>query len=288
MHKKKIIWLASYPKSGNTWFRIFITNLLSDSDQPANINDLKETTISSSRKIFDDYTGLSSSDMTFEEIDRLRPDVYRMQSEESEELLFKKVHDKFYFVDKQRPLFPSEISKGCIYFIRNPLDVLVSFAYHSAKPVDKMVKTINNSGYAFCDRNDRQVNQLRQLLGSWSDHVISWTEQTEIPVHVMRYEDMVNDTFETFARAVRFLKFDFGKEKIEEGIRKSDFNILTQQEQEQGFKEKMIKSKKFFRKGKIGDWRNYLEDQQVKEIIQKHREVMKKFGYLDDHGNVNF
>ena len=288
MHKKNIIWLASYPKSGNTWFRIFITNLLSNSDQPANINDLKETTISSSRKIFDDYTGLSSSDMTFEEIDRLRPDVYKMQSEESDELLFKKVHDKFYYVDKQKPLFPPEISKGCIYFMRNPLDVLVSFAYYSAKPVDKMVKTINNSGYAFCDRNDRQVNQLRQLLGSWSDHVKSWTEQTLIPVHVMRYEDMIHHPMDTFSRAVDFLPLDYSSQKIEEAIKKSDFNILTQQEKEGGFKEKMIKSKKFFRKGKIGDWRNYLEDKQVHEIIQNHREVMKKFGYLDVKDEVVF
>ena len=288
MHKKNIIWLASYPKSGNTWFRIFITNLLSDSGQPASINDLKEATISSSRKIFDDYTGLSSSDMTFEEIDRLRPDVYKLQSEESEELLFKKAHDKFYFVDKQKPLFPPEISKGCIYFIRNPLDVLVSFAYHSAKPVDKMVKTINNSDYAFCDRNDRQVNQLRQLLGSWSDHVKSWTEQTLIPVHVMRYEDMIRQPVDTFTRAVDFLHLDYSSQKIEEAIKKSDFNILTQQEKESGFKEKMIKSKKFFRKGKIGDWRNYLDDKQVKEIIQHHREMMKKFGYLNENGNIIF
>ncbi len=288
MHKKNIIWLASYPKSGNTWFRIFITNLLSNSGQPANINDLKETTISSSRKIFDDYTGLSSSDMTFKEIDRLRPEVYKLQSEESDELLFKKVHDKYYWVDEQKPLFPPDISEGCIYFMRNPLDVLVSFAYHSAKPVDKMLNIIGNSDYAFCDRNDRQVNQLRQLLGSWSDHVKSWTEQTEMPVHIMRYEDMVNDTFETFAKAVRFLKFDFGKEKIEEAIQKSDFNILTRQEKESGFKEKMIKSKKFFRKGKIGDWRNHLNKKQTYEIIQNHREVMKKFGYLDEKDEVVF
>ena len=68
MPERNIIWLASYPKSGNTWFRVFLTNLLSDSDTPANINDLTETSISSSRKLFDDYTGLSSADLTFEEI----------------------------------------------------------------------------------------------------------------------------------------------------------------------------------------------------------------------------
>ena len=119
MHKKNIIWLASYPKSGNTWFRVFLTNLLSNSDIPANINDLTETSISSSRKIFDEYTGLSSSDLTFSEIDSLRPEVYRMQSAESDELLFKKVHDKYYLTERGEPLFPTEITRGAIYFIPN-------------------------------------------------------------------------------------------------------------------------------------------------------------------------
>lgn len=279
MYKKNIIWLASYPKSGNTWFRVFLTNLLSDSDVPANINDLAETSISSSRKIFDEYTGLSSSDLTFEEIDRMRPDVYRMQSLESEELLFKKVHDKFYYVDDNQALFPDEISKAVIYFIRNPLDVLVSFAYHSARPVDKMISVLNNPEYAFCDKNDKLQNQLRQILSSWSGHVKSWTEQTSIPVHIMRYEDMVNNTFERFSKAVKFIGLEKTEEQIKNAIEKSDFSVLSAQEKEDGFKEKMIKSKSFFRKGKIGDWQNHLDEKMKNEIIKNHKEMMIKYGY---------
>ena len=243
MYKKNVIWLASYPKSGNTWFRVFITNLLSNSDAPANINDLSETSISSSRKVFDDYTGLSSSDLSFEEIDKLRPEVYRMQSEESSELLFKKVHDKFYFVAENQPLFPPEISKGVIYLIRNPLDVIVSFAYHSSRPVNKMISALNNPEYAFCDKNDKLQNQLRQILGSWSGHVQSWTEQKLIPVHVIRYEDMINNTFESFSKAIRFLSIEKTDQQIRDAIQKSDFRILSGQEKISGFKEKMIKLK---------------------------------------------
>jgi len=281
MSKKNIIWLASYPKSGNTWFRVFITNLLYEKEDPANINDLAETSISSSRKIFDEYTGLASSDLTFEEIDRLRPDVYRMQSEESEELLFKKAHDKYYYVDKKQALFPGEISKGAIYFIRNPLDVLVSFAYHSAKPVSKMIPSLSNKNYAFCDSNKKLSNQLRQILGSWSDHVKSWTEQKEIPVHVMRYEDMIQDTFKNFKKAVEFIGIKKTDEQIQLALQKSDFSVLSNQEKEDGFKEKMIKSQKFFRKGQIGDWRNHLSEQKAAEIVNNHTDMMLKFGYLD-------
>lgn len=288
MAKKNIIWLASYPKSGNTWFRVFLTNLLYESETPASINDLAETSISSSRKIFDEYTGLSSADLTFDEIDRLRPDVYRMQSDESDELLFKKVHDKYYKVDHNQPLFPAEISKGAIYFIRNPLDVLVSFAYHSAKPVSKMIESINNSEYAFCDKNDKLPNQLRQLLGSWSDHVKSWTEQTEIPVHVMRYEDMINDTFHYFQRAVDFMGWKKSEKQIRHAIQKSDFSVLSEQESKEGFKEKMIKSKAFFRKGQVGDWRNHLNEKDAQQIVNGHRDIMQKFGYLNKNNEPIF
>ena len=287
MYKKNIIWLASYPKSGNTWFRVFLTNLLSDSDTPANINDLTETSISSSRKIFDEYTGLSSSDLTFEEIDRMRPDVYRMQSLESDELLFKKVHDKYYCLEKDQALFPAEISKGVIYFVRNPLDVLVSFAYHSAKPVKKMISTLNNSNFAFCDKNDKLQNQLRQILGSWSDHVKSWTDQTKIPVHVVRYEDMVNSTFDSFSKAVKFIGLKKTENEISDAIKMSDFSVLANQEKKDGFKEKMIKSKSFFREGKIGDWHNHPE--KIKnEISVYHKDVMLKFGYLDSKNKPVF
>ena len=288
MSKKNVIWLASYPKSGNTWFRVFLTNLLYETIDPANINDLAEASISSSRKVFDDYTGLSSSDLSFDEIDNLRPEVYKIQSDETNDLLFKKVHDKFYLVEKNKPLFPPEISLGVIYLIRNPLDVLVSFAYHSAKPVNNMISILNNPHFAFCDKNDKLQNQLRQIIGTWSDHVQSWTEQKQIPVLVIRYEDMILDTFETFKKAVRFLKIDKNDEQIKTAIHKSDFKILSEQEKENGFKEKMIKSKSFFRKGKIGDWRNYLDDKMKNEIIDNHKDIMIKFEYLDSNSHPIF
>jgi hypothetical protein len=288
MYKKNVIWLASYPKSGNTWFRVFLTNLLSDSDKPANINDLAESSISSSRKVFDDYTGIASSDLTSEEIDKLRPEVYKKQSEESKDLLFKKAHDKYYFVADDKALFPSEISKCAIYFARNPLDVLVSFAYHSSKPVNEMTKVLNDSKYAFCYKNNRLHNQLRQLLGTWSEHINSWTQQSQIPIQVVRYEDMINDTFSTFRSAVDFIGLNKDDNQIQDAIQKSEFSVLAKQEKEDGFREKMIKSTAFFRKGKIGDWRNHLNNELANEIISKNREVMQRLGYIDSNNELTF
>lgn len=286
MFRKNIIWLASYPKSGNTWFRVFLTNLLSNSEEPANINDLKETSISSSRKIFDDYTGLSSSDLTHQEIDRLRPDVYRMQSAETKDLLFKKAHDKYLFVEENKALFPEEITKCAIYFIRNPLDVLVSFAYHNNKPIAKMIEGINDSTYAFCDSTKKLHNQLRQILGSWSNHAESWINQKNIPVKVIRYEDMVENSFSTFKSAVDFIGLDKSDQEIKNAIEKSDFSVLSNQEKENGFREKMIKSKAFFRKGEIGDYKNHLNQDMIEEIVNQNKQVMVDFGYLNSSNEL--
>ncbi|NOZ51459.1 MAG: sulfotransferase domain-containing protein, partial [Chloroflexi bacterium] len=80
-----IIWLASYPKSGNTWMRVFLTNYLRDSDEPAEINNLDGGPIASARDIFDRVIGVESSDLTAEEIDRFRPAVYEQVAAESDE-----------------------------------------------------------------------------------------------------------------------------------------------------------------------------------------------------------
>lgn len=289
MISKNIIWLASYPKSGNTWFRVFLSNLLNKTEQPVNINELMETAIASNRRLFDEYSGLNSSDLSHEEIDALRPDVYRLQSAETNQLIYKKVHDKFYYVRENQALFPPEISKGAIYFIRNPLDVLVSFAFHNAIDVEKMLEGFNNSSYALCAKQGKLHNQLRQLLGSWSEHVKSWTEQKELSVHLMRYEDMVKTPEETFTKAVRYIGLKHSKKEITEAIKKSDFSVLSTQEKEQGFKEKMIRSEAFFRKGKPGDWKNHLTDEMVNQIVSTHKETMIKYGYfIEQTGEILF
>jgi hypothetical protein len=283
---KNIVWLASYPKSGNTWFRVFLSNLFSNSDEPASINDLHHTPIASSRQPFDEATGLPSSDMTFEEVDRLRPEVYRFQAKEAGELQFRKVHDAYTYLDDGSPLFPTDVSRAVLYFIRNPLDVLISFAHHSATEPEKMIKVLNDPEKAFGRSPEKLFNQLRQKLSTWSGHVKSWVDQGDIPVHVMRYEDMRRDPFEVFEKALKFLHLTVSDEKIRQALKNSDLSILQEQEKQQGFKEKMIRADQFFRKGKPGEWREVLTEEQVKSVVSEHREVMKRFGYLDQDGKI--
>mgnify|MGYP006288519809 FL=1 len=278
---KNIVWLASYPKSGNTWFRVFLSNLFSESSEPADINNLYQTPIASARQPFDEATGLPSSDMTFEEVDWLRPEVYRYQAKKAADIQFRKVHDAYTCLDDGSPLFPPDVSKVVIYFIRNPLDVLISFAHHSATKPENMIEVLNDPEKAFGRSPKRLFNQLRQKLSTWSGHVTSWVDQNEIPVHVMRYEDMCRNPFSVFGEALQFLGLTENEEKIKEALNKSDLSVLQEQEKQHGFQEKMIKADSFFRKGRPGEWREVLTEAQVKTVVNEHKEVMKRFGYLD-------
>jgi hypothetical protein len=283
--KRKIIWLASYPKSGNTWFRVFLANILSNSDQPVDINELHDSTIASNRQIFDEITGLSAADLTLKEIENIRPYVYDSIAENASDLTFMKIHDAFLFTSENRPLISENAGLKAIYFIRNPLDVAVSLAHHLSVSMDKAVENISNEIFSFCNRTDKLHNQLEQRLLSWSGHILSWTEQKVIPLKILRYEDMINNTFFTFSEAIEFIGIEKSESEIIKAINFSSFNELQKQEKEKGFIERAPGSDPFFRKGKIGSWREELNPSQVSKIITKHTILMKNYGYIDEMGN---
>ena len=139
-----MVWLASYPKSGNTWFRVFLNNLFSDSPLAVHINDLTLTTISSNRSIIDSYLGLHSSELTAEEIDNLRPQVYERFSEEQEGAAYVKTHEAWTLNSRGNPIFTEEITKGVVYIIRNPLDIAISYSFHNNEPIDNTISILNN------------------------------------------------------------------------------------------------------------------------------------------------
>jgi len=282
---KKIVWLASYPKSGNTWFRVFLSNLLNKNDQPADINNLYATPIASNRELFDEATGLASSDLTPEEIDNLRPGVYEYAARNSKELLYQKVHDAWIETELGEPMFSKNVTHGVVYFIRNPLDVAVSFANHLCKPLDVTANILADGNFAFSNTTDRLHLQLRQRLLTWSDHVQSWVDKSDLPIIVLRYEDMKSDTFNTFSKAVNFIGIKATNNEIKLALKFSDISEMQKQEAEKGFKEKPAKCQTFFRKGLTGTWRNELNDSIVDQICRDHQKMMIRFCYLDHRGN---
>jgi hypothetical protein len=285
----KFVWLASYPKSGNTWFRAFLSNLLMDPDRPININNFETGPIASSRARLDALIGYNSGDLTDDEIDRLRPDLYLHEAMQEDAPAFIKVHDAYTFPSNGKPLFPLEATKAAIYFIRNPLDVCVSFTHHRGRTeCQKTIEGMRNQNQVLAGRSNGQSAQLRQKLLSWSEHVLSWVDAPGQRIHVMRYEDMKLDPEKTFSAAVHFAELPSEPERIRKAIRFSRFEELRAQEEARGFRERPHADKVFFRKGQIGSWRETLSTEQAQEITRDHGEVMKRFGYLGQNGDPIF
>ena len=284
----KIIWLASYPKSGNTWFRVFLANLREAKDTPVEINGLNTAFFASARNLFDEATGLESSDLTLEEIERLRPEIYHYLAEQADEDLFLKIHDAYTDTNENSPMFPKSATRCAIYFLRNPLDVAVSFAHHSGWDFDTAIAKMACNETCLCDDQMKPYNQLRQKLLSWSNHVKSWTEKPEFDVCPIRYEDMQMDPLNTFKRALDFAGLSYNARDVEKALELSSFEELQKQEKEKGFNEKDPNTILFFRKGKIAAWREELNERQVRRILRDHEEVMLRFGYLDHNRNPVF
>ncbi|HVU32162.1 MAG TPA: sulfotransferase domain-containing protein [Opitutaceae bacterium] len=278
---KGIVWLASYPKSGNTWFRMFLANYLRDGDQPINFDDLQSGLLASARETFDQLVGYDSGEMTFDEIDSVRPDVYRYQAEHATETPYCKIHDAFILLPDGRPLVPLDATACVLYFIRNPLDVAVSFAHHHGHDrFDRIVRAMGNAEYALCGSPMAQANQLRQKLLTWSGHVTSWTEAPGLRVHVVRFEDMKRDSVEAFGGAIRFLGLGEDETRLRKAIAFSRFEELKRQETCSGFPGKSPQARSFFRKGEVGSWRGELNPAHVAQLVADHRDVMRRFGYL--------
>lgn len=283
---KGIFWLASYPKSGNTWFRAFLTNIQRNAEEAADINAMNKTPIASARGIFDEYCGIYSAELTQAEIDAIRPRIYEAMTENAFHNIYLKIHDAYHLTMNKEPMMSLKATKGAIYLVRNPLDVAVSFAHHSSCTIPQMIKGMEESHYALA-RNWKQLpNQLRQNLFTWKEHVNTWTTRPEFPVCMLRYEDMKNDSIKTFHRAARFLEIDCTKSEVKKALDKCKFERLQEQEQEKGFREKAPKSKAFFRKGKVGSWREELTAKQAKRIIEFNRDMMIKLGYIDEQGEL--
>jgi len=285
----KIYWLASYPKSGNTWTRIFITNYINDKDEPADINKLRGGPIASDRDIFDRWAGVEASDLTFEDIADLRPHVYRQMALHIMHPLYIKVHDACIRNSDGDILFPSDVTGAVVYLIRNPLDVAVSYSHHSGRPIEKVVENLcNPDGYVYEDPT-RLPPQLPQRLLSWSDNVRSWVDDSGLRVEVVRYEDMKSNPEDTFTRIVRTLDLDLDQGKLSKAITFSNFDLVREQESASGFRERHIRADQpFFREGRTGGWQDELPQELADRIINNHKDVMHRFGYLDDNDRPVF
>ncbi len=126
-----IFWLASYPKSGNSWQRILLANYLADAEEPVDINQPGTERITSVRQVFDEHLGVESGELTLEEMERYRLAVYDKISAESDGPLFVRIHDAITRTPGGHPTMSKAATAGVLYLLRNPLDIATAMLVHA-------------------------------------------------------------------------------------------------------------------------------------------------------------
>jgi hypothetical protein len=271
-----LLWLASYPKSGNTWLRAFLHNLLINPDAPVSTNELnKFTTSDLAYAWYAKFTDKAPRDLSRAELVQLRQKVHRDLTQVHPDTVFVKTHTLLGEVEGL-PLINMDVTAGAIYIVRNPLDVSISLASHLGVSIDDAIEVMAAEG-ACSQPTDQQV---MEFWGSWSSHVHSWTAVRHNQLLVLRYEDMHRRSLATFRHVVRFLGLQPPKKRLTKAINYSSFKTLKELEEQQGFAERSEKADRFFRRGQPGEWKNTLEERQIARIVNTQQTKMREFGYM--------
>ncbi|HEX5124812.1 MAG TPA: sulfotransferase domain-containing protein [Rhodanobacteraceae bacterium] len=271
-----IVWLASYPKSGNTWIRAFLANLVANRSDPVPLNDLPKYCDDEARpEFFGTVAGKPSTELSPDEIAEIRPRVHAYIAANARGTRFVKTHN-YAGAFNGHPLHNAEVTAGAIYVVRNPLDVAVSMTHHFGLTVDEAIDRLGNENVATA--NDALF--VMQLLGSWSLHVKSWADLESERILVVRYEDLLEKPAKHFAKVAKLVGIGQDRARIERAVKHAGFGTLSSLEKKHGFVEASDKATRFFRTGRMNQWREALSREQVQRIIGAHREQMTRFGYV--------
>lgn len=273
--KRSIVWLASYPKSGNTWMRVFLANYLANADTPLSINQMQHFGLGDSiprmyRMVAGRDVDTSDRNITL----GLRNRVLQGIVANNADVNFVKTHNirgEAFGID----LIPQAYTRQAIYIMRNPLDMLVSYARHYGMTHAEAAEALGRSDHG----TSADPGTVCQFLGSWSDHVKSWTRGAKFPVLPMRYEDLLEDPMTHFGRVIEAIGIPKDEDRLQRAIKFSSFDELRGQEDKEGFAEQSSHSERFFHSGQTGQWKETLDAGIISKIRRDHKRLMKEYGY---------
>ena len=208
---------------------------------------------------------------------RLRPKVQEHLAGLTPDTIFVKTHAALVPMLGE-PAFNMAVTSGAVYLVRNPLDIVPSYAKHTGLDHDATIKLMSTPNHML----PRTDGLTEFIQGGWSQHVASWTARASARIHVVRYEDMVAAPAATFAGICRFLTLQTTPERLEKAIAHADIKVLRRLEDETGFHERTESQVRFFGPGTSGGWRDVLNDRQVRDLVDRHRAQMNRFGYVPD------
>ncbi len=268
-----ILWLASYPKSGNTWVRALLANYFSDNSKKI-FKDIKKIGSFPNQKDFENIVNID-----FIKKNKLEIFKHYITAQEklnlNKETNIIKTHN-FAGSINGFPFSDENNTCGFIYIVRDPRAVLVSYSYHSQTTFQNTLNSMLNPNLISVS------NGIPEARLSWNIHVKSWLNN-KWPRILIKYEDLHKEPFSQFSKILNFIKkfknIEIDENKLNRSIEMCNFENLSNLEEKEGFEEKNINSK-FFREGKIDEWKKVLPKDLIKEVEKNFYEEMKVLGYL--------
>ena len=277
-----IIWLASYPKSGNTWVRVFLNTLFYTKDNDSDLNNLSIGQFPN-RKHFENIVD------NVDDLNEFSKNCINAQLKInlSKETIFLKTHHalwengEFKFTDIQTTL-------GVIYIVRDPRNVITSLKNHfNLKDYNESLKFLLDEKKIIGIKSSKKQQDLPHIISSWKNHFNSWKKMKKNYL-LVKYESLINNPEKEFIKITDYLEKLLGKKfdkfKILNAIKKSSFDNLKKKEQIYGFKEApkyLNNSKTFFNLGPKNDWKKIISREISKKIEREFEREMLELNYLD-------
>ena len=281
-----IFWIASYPKSGNTWLRSLLCAYYYSSDGNFNQKLLKNISQFPQKHHFAnfDYNPKIVTDTSRFWI-KAQNEINR-----DSKLKFFKTHNILGAINNNN-FTNKENSIGGIYLVRDPRNIITSLQNHFELNKDEALKFMLSEKKYLYDYNQANDFSDFQFISSWEKNYKSWTKQDIFPIKVIKYEELMNNTFETFKEIILFIekitkiKKIFIESKAKNSIQSTSFNKMKKIEQSKGFDESVLsknQSKKipFFHLGPKNDWKKIFNEDFIKNVTVKFKPLLKELNYI--------
>lgn len=277
-----IIWLPSYPKSGNTFMRSILSTYFFSQDGIFSFDKLKKIYQFPTNKVFSDINVDISNDL---DILKNYRNAQKHLDYKKNSIQFVKTHSALIKIDGEKFIDP-EHTLGAIYIVRDPRNVITSFSNHYSKNLDESFKIMENEKTIL----PKTVSNSKTYLCSWKTHYKSWKNLNKNYL-LVKYEDLIIQPKNSILRVLKFIDSITGQEfnpdlkKLEKVIETTHFDRVKDLESKNSFHEAPIdkitkKRKVFFNMGKDNKWEKILDKNLVSKINSAFKDEMTEIGYI--------